>query len=481
MNKQTKILCTIGPASDKVGILEKMMRAGMNAARLNFSHGTHDSHRLLLKTIRKAAKKTNKTIAIVQDLQGPRIRLGVLPESGVKLARGHVVTFTTDPAYSEEYKDNKLFVTYKNLHKDIRQGDTILIMDGLIKVEVGDIVGHDIIAKVLIGGTVFTHKGLNFPDTSLSISPITKKDKEDLRFGVEQGVDWVALSFVSSAKDIKSLRRLIVKYHKELSLPLRDIKVIPKIEKREAIENIDSIIEEADGIMIARGDLGIELSPEEVPLLQKEIIDKCVHHAKPVVVATQMLESMMQNARPTRAEAADVANAIIDHTDVVMLSGETAGGQYPVEVVQTMADIITHVEESSYDDLPLADYVDQSIGDVRDSLCMVSALLARQKDIDLIVTASLSGHTARCMSRYRPGVPIAVATHEEGIARQLALSYGTYAFALPTQKSLADLFKNSLSYLKRKKMVKKGQKVLFFIGDPKMVENKSSILEIIEI
>jgi len=344
MKRRTNIVCTVGPSSSSPATLEKMMRAGMDMARLNFSHATHVDHKRLLRAIRSAAKKTKKQILILGDLQGPKIRLGVLPEAGVELPSGGRVLLTTA---TEKFIDGKIPVTYKKLHLDVKKGHRILIEDGIYELVVTRVLGRTIQTRVVNGGKVTSHKGMNFPDSTLKVSTITPKDKEDALFGIEQGVDWIALSFVTSSAPVKALKRLIKAYTpKGRSLA----RVIVKIEKHEAIDHFDEILATADGIMIARGDLGVEIDAEEVPIRQKEIIHACRHAGKPVIVATQMLDSMIRNPRPTRAEVSDVANAVFDCASAVMLSGESASGKYPVQAVKMMAKIVKEAEASCYDD-----------------------------------------------------------------------------------------------------------------------------------
>lgn len=316
----------------------------MDVARLNFSHATHTDHKRLLRAIRSAAKKTKKHVSILGDLQGPRIRLGELPATGVELLTGALATFTTS---TDKYFGGKIPVTYKNLHKDIKKGHRILIEDGIFELIVSRVVGKDIQAKVVNGGKLASHKGINFPDSTLKILAITSKDKEDVVFGIEQGVDWIALSFATSAAPVKTLKRLI---QQKTPKGKKLARVIVKIEKREAISHFDEILKVTDAIMIARGDLGVEIDTEKVPIRQKELIHACWHAGKPVIVATQMLDSMISNPRPTRAEVSDVANAVFDCTSAVMLSGESASGKYPVQAVEIMAKIVKEAEASCYDD-----------------------------------------------------------------------------------------------------------------------------------
>src|SRR3989339_839665 len=344
MTRRTHIVCTVGPASEKPVMLEKMMRSGMDVARLNFSHATHNDHARLIRSIRAASRKAKKRVPIIGDLQGPKIRLGELPEAGVELPQGGTIILTTA---TDRYSVGKLPVTYKSLHKDVKKGHRVLIDDGIFELVVTRVVGRTIQTKVVNGGRVTSHKGMNFPDSTLRVSAITTKDKADALFGIEKGVEWLALSFVTSATPVRSLKMLIKK-HTPKGKPLA--RIIVKIEKHEAIDRFDEILKAADGIMIARGDLGVEIDPEEVPIRQKELIHACRHANKPVVVATQMLDSMIRNPRPTRAEVSDVANAVFDCTSAVMLSGESASGKYPLQAVKMMAKIVKEAEASCYDD-----------------------------------------------------------------------------------------------------------------------------------
>ncbi len=345
MQKRTKIVCTIGPASAIPTKLLQMIKSGMNVARLNMSHGTYASHRSMIKMISVAAKKAGEPVALLADIQGPKIRLGILPEAGVDLKNGSVVIFTTA---SDTYRDGILPVTYKNMHRDVKVGDRVMIDDGILEVKVTKVNGKEVSAKVVNGGKVTSHKGMNFPDTTLKVSPITDKDKKDVAFAVKQRVQWIAMSFVTRPEDVRTMRKLIrsVSVGRVIDSPL----LIVKIEKHEALKRFDEILKVADAIMVARGDLGVETPAEDVPLRQKEMIAKCRAAGKPVVVATQMLDSMIRNPRPTRAEVSDVANAVIDGAQAVMLSGETATGKYPVEAVAMMQKIILDTEASKFDD-----------------------------------------------------------------------------------------------------------------------------------
>lgn len=460
--KRTKIVCTIGPASNKEKILSQMIKAGMNVARLNFSHGSYADHKKLITLIRKLSLRFDQPITILQDLQGPRIRLGVLPKVGVNLKRGGTVVLNT----AAKVKLPKISVTYNNLHKDIKKGQTILISDGLLKLKVLYVKGQDIVCQVIDGGLLYSHKGMNFPETKLSIATITTKDKNDLAFGIQNNVDMVALSFVRTAADVIQLKKIIAglekKYQGKKEQPTQ---VVVKIEKREAVKNFNKILAVTDAIMIARGDLGIEMPAADVPLLQKTIIEKCLLQAKPVIVATQMLDSMIRNPRPTRAEVSDVANAVIDHTDAVMLSGETAEGKYPLEAVKTMANIAIRTEESKFDDFQLRQIFKEKLH-IDDAISSSANLLARDLKVKGLLVASITGYTGRIVSRYRPELPILVTTNNEKVRRQLNLSWGVIPFVLPQCKTIEELIDKALLYVKKKKLVKPQDVLIIMAGFP---------------
>ncbi|MDP3970746.1 MAG: pyruvate kinase [bacterium] len=458
--KKTKIVCTIGPASENKIVLEKMARAGMNVARLNFSHGTYDNHRLLIKNIRDMAKKVGTPIAIMQDLQGPRIRVGDVHKDGIDILRGEKVVLVPEKLIN--YKllvtgDDKIIpIGYQDLHKYVKVGGHVLISDGLIDIKVNKVKDGFIHGKVIKPGIILSHKGINLPGTLIEAEVITAKDKKDLIFGLSQGIDFVALSFVKDAANVIALRKL---------LGNKDVQIISKIERKEALNNFDEILEVTDGVMVARGDLGIEIPPADVPLAQKDMIQRCMLVGKPVIVATQMLESMMLNPRPTRAEVSDVANAVIDHTDAVMLSGESAYGKYPVESVQMMADVIKKTEASRFDDLP-GHYLKITHPNIQDSISIVAYDLALQEDVKAIVVNSLSGRAARMVVRHRPETTIAVLTNNQRTQNKLALSWGIQALLLPKCKTLDELIRKSVTLMKNSKLVKAGDNIVLVSGHP---------------
>jgi pyruvate kinase len=450
VNKHTKIVCTIGPASDTVDSLVKLVEAGMNVCRLNFSHGTHEQHAELIKRIREASEKTGEPLCILQDLQGPKIRVGELPETGVELINGKPIIFTSGDGEIPK----KIPVTYPNLHEDVKKGQRLLLDDGLLEVVVKSVKGENVNCEVITGGTLKSHKGLNLPETDTQISAITTKDEEDIAFGVLQGVDWIALSFVRKPEDVQELRKLIGD---------PGIKVIAKIEKPEAVANMDAIIAEVDGIMVARGDLGIEMPAEKVPVIQKELIAKCRLAGKPVIVATQMLDSMIKNPRATRAEISDIANAVIDHADATMLSGETASGAHPIEAVKTMAATIVETEKSKYDDVtPEMRKSEQS----EVAMTNIASILGRASNAKAIIVASLTGESARLVSRERPDQPIYVMTTSDRVVRQLNVSWGVRGYVVAKADSVPKLIEESLEILKTNKLAAAGDEIVIVAGEP---------------
>lgn len=436
MTKRTKIVCTIGPASESPAVLSALIKAGMNVARLNFSHGTQAWHRKTIRAVRAAAKKAGEPVAMLADLQGPKIRIGVLPETGVELKNGETVT---------------LPVTYAALWKDVKAGDRILIDDGLFEAAYVRGKKGAVTVKVVNGGTVTSHKGMNFPDSTLRVPALTPKDKLDAAFAAAQGADWVALSFVKDAADVRVLRRL---------LKGSAARIIVKIEKHEALENFGAILEAADGVMVARGDLGVETPAAQVPERQKEIIEMCRLAGKPVVVATQMLDSMIRNPRPTRAEVSDVANAVFDHADAVMLSGESATGKYPRQTVAMMADIVREAEASRFDDVPLAEHhPESSVADLSHAL----KTLAVGGQIQAVVASPAFSDVAEQVLLTHPEVPLFLACLDETAARQANIRWGVRPFVLrATETAFA---RKAFAELKKRRWIKKGMRVAVVMGD----------------
>ncbi len=452
---RTKIVATIGPASRSPEMLERLIVAGVNVVRLNFSHGEHHEHLAVLTSAREIAARLGRSVAILQDLCGPKIRTGKLAGGGpVELVPGARLTITTDETV--EGTSRRISTTYDPLPQDVHPGDRILLDDGNLEVRVLGVSGIDVECEVVHGGLLKPSKGMNLPGVRLSTPALTEKDKHDLAFGVRHGVDFVALSFVRQAKDVLEAKDMIRSLGG--SAPL-----IAKIEKREAMDDLPSILEATDGVMVARGDLGVELSTEEVPTLQKRIIEMANGAGKTVITATQMLESMIERPRPTRAEASDVANAILDGTDAIMLSAETAAGRYPAESVATMAKIAGYTEEHYGARVP-ARTVAGPGSMVARSLARVAATVAEELDCKLILVFTASGSTARLVSSYRPGAPIVAMTCVDDTYRRLALSWGV----LPLRSSLAattdEMITQGVALLKEKGMAQSGDTILMLGG-----------------
>jgi pyruvate kinase len=415
LQRNTKIVCTLGPATESPAMIEKMIRAGMNVARLNFSHGEYDEFAELIVNIRKISKKLGQPVAIMQDLQGPKIRVGEMPEKGVVIKKGETIILTTANITG---LPGKIPVQYKDLPKDVRKGDRILMDDGLLEMDVIKVTPTEITCKVVNGGTVFRHKGINVPTASISANPITTKDKQDLFFALKNDVDYVALSFVKSAKNIVELRDLIRQKRGKA-------KIIAKIERHEAVENLESIIIETDAVMVARGDLGVEVAGEKVPLIQKQMIHLANIHGKPVITATQILQSMVTNPRPTRAEMSDAANAVFDHTDALMLSNESAVGKFPIEATQTLAKVANSVEnflKKHKNFQPNRLFLENT--PVSYATCMNGTKLAIDIGAKLIVTMTQSGFTAQHVAKHRPYIPVVAVTPDEKVRQQLSLVWG---------------------------------------------------------
>ena len=456
--RKTKIVCTIGPASESIEKLTQLMEAGMNVARLNFSHGSHEEHAARITNIREAAKQTGKTIAILLDTKGPEIRTHDFENGQAELKTGQEVIISMEQVLGTA---EKFSVSYTGLYDDVDTGSRILIDDGLIELEVIGKATGEIRTKVLNSGLVKNKKGVNVPNVSIKLPGITEKDVQDILFGVEQGVDFIAASFVRKASDVLEIRELLEEKG------AKHIQIIPKIENQEGIDNIDAILEVSNGLMVARGDLGVEIPPEEVPLVQKSLINKCNLQGKPVITATQMLDSMQRNPRPTRAEASDVANAIFDGTDAIMLSGETAAGQYPVESVKMMATIATRVERSLvYQDI-FRKRIEEVSPSIADAICQSVAHTALSLDVVAIVAPTESGHTAKMISKYRPKSPIIAVSADDRVCRKLALVWGVQAYlAQDPVYSTDEMLEGAIQASKETGIVKSGDTVVIAAGVP---------------
>jgi len=432
--KKTKIVATLGPASSDKAVLREMFLAGLNVCRLNFSHGSYEDHSGVIKTIRELNEETGLNVAILADLQGPKIRTNEMENNGVDLVNGSEVLIVTEKVLGTA---TKFSINYSLLPEDVQPGERILLDDGKLALEVLKTDGKkEITARVIHGGILSSKKGVNFPNTKISMPSLTEKDLEDLQFALDQNVDWIGLSFVRSARDIIELKHII-------SNRKCKAKVIAKIEKPEAIEDIDAIIQESDGLMVARGDLGVEIPYQNVPIIQKMLIKKCIVHAKPIIVATQMMESMINSISPTRAEVNDVANAVLDGADAVMLSGETSVGKFPIEVIRTMSNIVLEMEkfEGIYNKEELPDKNRERF--ISDSICFNACRLSQRVEADAIITMSFSGYTAYKIASQRPKAPIYVFTSNKQILTQLNLIWGVKAFyydkQISTDHTIADI------------------------------------------
>ncbi|HET7578383.1 MAG TPA: pyruvate kinase [Bacillales bacterium] len=455
--QKTKIVCTIGPASETVEQLVQIIHSGMNVARLNFSHGDFDEHAARIQNIREAAKQTGQTVAILLDTKGPEIRTGTLEKESIELIAGNQLILSMEEIAGNE---EKISVSYSGLVNDVHVGSLILLDDGLIELEVIEIRDNELVTRILNSGILKSKKGVNVPNVSVDLPGITEKDANDIKFGIEQGIDFIAASFVRRASDVLEIRELLEQYGAE------DIHIIPKIENGEGVENIDEILNVSDGLMVARGDLGVEIPAEEVPLVQKELIRKCNAHGKPVITATQMLDSMQRNPRPTRAEASDVANAIFDGSDAVMLSGETAAGDYPVEAVETMRKIAVRAEDAlPYDDM-FEKTMKQSETTITDAISQSVAHTALELGISAIVTATESGHTARMIAKYRPKAPIVAVTNSEKVQRQLILVWGVAPQIGKTATSTDEMLDISVEEALHSGIVRHGDLVVISGGVP---------------
>ncbi len=465
----TKIVCTIGPATASSERLRALMESGMDVARLNFSHGTHEWHGDVIQRIRKISAELGKPVAILQDLCGPKLRLGQMPEEGVPVEPGQDVRFVLAEAGADA---ENIPLPYSTLFALVRPGERILIDDGRVEIIVTQRDLHSIRGQVRIGGTLHSRKGVNLPDTRLPVTSVTERDLDDLRFGIEQGVDWVAVSFVREPEDLQPVRYTIEAAGAEIG-------VIAKIEKREAVENLDAILEAADGIMIARGDLGVEMPIDEVPLIQKEIIARCNRAGKPVITATQMLESMISAPHPTRAEATDVANSILDGTDAVMLSGETAVGQYPIEAVSVMHRIALRTEQALKEGV-----VVQPNQPVAGSLSVTEAVaeavchIAYDIGARAIICATTSGSTARLVSKYRPKTPIVAFSPSEHTYRRLALSWGVQPRLIPQVYTMEEMLQTAVNTAVELGLASEGDKVVITAGVPIGVPGNTNLIKV---
>lgn len=451
--KKTKIVATVGPACDSYEGLLNLVKAGVNVFRLNFSHGAYEDKKQVIERIREIMKKEPFNIAILGDLQGPKLRVGELENGKLELIPGMEIIFTSEKMVGNA---EKIYVSYPSLAADVKKGERIFLDDGKMEVQVREILNDkEIKIRVTLGGVLLPKKGVNLPDSALTMPSLTEKDRADLDFIIEQNLDWVALSFVRKAIDITELKQIIKAKNSK-------IKVIAKIEMPEALKNLRDIIIESDGVMVARGDLGVEIPIEQVPVVQKDIIRKCMHRAKPVIVATQMMESMMDRTKPNRSEVSDVANAVLEGADAVMLSGETAMGSYPTLVVETMSKIIMNVEGSVYDynrdDILTPQPHSPSF--LSDATCYSACKLANDAQAEAIIGMTQSGYTAFMLSSYRPKSPLYIFSKEKTLISQLSLSWGVRAFYYAEEDSLDDIIFDQIEILKNRGFINAGDVVV---------------------
>ncbi|QTH39855.1 pyruvate kinase [Cohnella sp. LGH] len=455
--RKTKIVCTIGPSSESLENTKKLISAGMNVARLNFSHGDYEEHGNRIKVIRQASQELNKTVAILLDTKGPEIRLGKLKEEPIDLVQGEYITLTTEEILGDI---NRVPVTYKELPSDVSVGATILIDDGLIGLTVLDIQGTEIKCQIVNSGQIKSKKGVNVPGVAISMPGLTEKDISDIKFGIEVGVDFIAASFVRRASDVLEIRELLERHD------ARHIHIISKIENQQGVDNLDEILEVSDGLMVARGDLGVEIPAEEVPLVQKQMIEKCNRAGKPVITATQMLDSMQRNPRPTRAEASDVANAIFDGTDAIMLSGETAAGKYPVESVQTMSRIAESAESALHYREIFTKQANAQQTSVTEAISQAVANSALDLEAKAIVTSTESGYTARMVSKYKPKSPIIAVTPVEQVLRRLQLVWGVIPVKGVSASTTDEMFEIAVQGALESGLVRLGDTIVITAGVP---------------
>ena len=469
--KRTKIVATVGPACDTYDKLLELVKAGVNVFRLNFSHGTHEDKGRIIEYIRQINKTEPYNISVLADLQGPKLRVGEIENGSLTITEGDILTFTNEKLVGTK---ERIYVSYPDLHADVQIGEKILIDDGKLEVVVTEILPNgDVKVVVVLGGDLLPKKGVNLPDTNISLPALTEKDLADLDYILNQKVDWIALSFVRRPEDIIDLKQRV----RESGCKA---KVIAKIEMPEALKNIRDIIVESDGIMIARGDLGVELPIEEVPLIQKDIIKKCLHRAKPVIVATQMMESMIERTKPNRSEITDVANAVLEGADAVMLSAETATGKYPRLVVETMTKIILEIEEKAYDynrDEMLRPQP-KSPSFLSDAICYNACKLAEDVSATAIIGMTASGYTGFMLSSYRPKSILYVFTKERTLVNQLSLSWGVRAFYYDEEESLDDIFSDQIDILKQRNFLKNGDVVVSTGSTPVHLHRPTNVLKI---
>ncbi|MBZ9685456.1 pyruvate kinase [Clostridium estertheticum] len=467
--RMTKIICTLGPAVDDDNLLEQLILGGMDVARLNFSHGTHEEQKVRLDRVKKVREKLNIPVPLLLDIKGPKIRLGKFEKDEVILQNGNEFVLVNENILGTEDRST---ISHKQLYKDVKIGTIILINDGLIELEVEKVVGKDIYCKILNGGAVSNNKGVNVPETDTHLPAITAQDVEDIKFAIENEFDFIACSFVRKASNITEVREVLKRYGGQ------DIMIISKIENREGVSNFDEILMVSDGIMVARGDLGVEIPTEEVPIVQKMIIKKCYQSGKPVITATQMLDSMINNPRPTRAEASDVANAVYDGTSAIMLSGESAIGKYPIESVKTMVKIAQTAEKSIDYGSKLAAMQFNLVENVTNAISYATCAIALQLKAAAIISATQSGQTARMISRFRAYCPIIATTSNPRVQRQLCISWGVVPLLVREALNVEEMFEIGVKRALSIKLVKEGDIIVITAGGPVGIVGTTNLLKV---
>ena len=457
MLRKTKIICTLGPAVDNEDMIRALIRTGMNAARFNFSHGSHEEHLNRLNLLKSVRDSMGRPVASILDTKGPEIRIRSFETKSISLEAGDLFTLTTREVQGNV---NLVSVTYPELHKEVSAGQEILIDDGLVALKVEKIDGQDIRCTVENGGTLSANKSINIPGVHIHLPALTEKDVSDIQFGVENDFDFIAASFVRRAADVQAVREVLDRFGGQ------EIRIIAKIENQEGVDNIDEILEAADGIMVARGDLGVEIPAAKVPILQKQIIRKGLQAGKPVITATQMLDSMMRNPRPTRAEVSDVANAVFDGTSCVMLSGETAGGKYPLEALTAMVSIVEEAEQSIHYWRQFEKRRVIPASNINDAITHTCCLTAKDLEAKAILAATNSGRTARMICRFRPACPVAARTLHEKVRRQLAICWGVIPFLTGEVTSTDRIFSLSAEVALKERLVQNGDTVVITAGVP---------------
>ncbi|NSW45444.1 MAG: pyruvate kinase [Bacteroidales bacterium] len=471
-SSKTKIVATIGPATSSKDKLKELILAGVDVCRLNFSHGSYNDHAKVIQTVRELNKELNTEVALLVDLQGPKLRIGDIENNQIFLKDGEEFCIVTTPCIGNE---KRAYLTYEQFPQDVNEGEEILIDDGKIRLRVLSTNRKDsVVTKIINGGILSSHKGVNLPDTAVSLPCLTEKDIEDLEFALSQNIDWIGLSFVRRATDIIELKERIKKA-KAHSF------VVAKIEKPEALKELDNIIDLSDGIMVARGDLGVEISFDKVPLIQKQIVKKCLLQAKPVIIATQMLESMISTFRPTRAEATDIANAVLDGADALMLSGETSVGKFPIEAVRAMQSIINFTEETAYNYYKYHPTKENDRTFLSDNICVTACKLAQQACAKAIVVFSHSGYTAYQVASYRPKADIYIFTNNDKLLPKLSLLWGAKLYYAPTFNSIDDAVEEATKKLIEQGLVKNDDVVVFVGSTPIQAKGRTNMVKLTKI